>query len=163
MEPVQETSNGNLGLKIMFVVLFLVLVGELVYFFYIVPNKKIATNVVPTILPTRVPTLTPTLIPLTPTNPPTPVSLTAFPAKQEFQGKIIELDVFKVAQTSESGIGFSFKLEVNKEPIVFFFDKNKLSYIKVIDPSGKIISYKDLKIGQNIRLNNNLGKIDIFN
>ncbi|MEK7597232.1 MAG: hypothetical protein AAB441_01145 [Patescibacteria group bacterium] len=139
MEPVSDNSNINSILKIAFVILLLVLIGELTYFFYIIPNKKPTTKVIPTFAPTKAPT--PILI----TNKPV---ITLLP---EYQGRITELDIFKAISSSEAKIKFSFKLEEVKIPSVFFFDKNELENLKVIDSTGKIISYKDLKVGQNIR------------
>jgi len=51
MEPVSDNSNIiNSILRITFAILSLVLIAELTYFFYIVPNKKIVTNIAPTMV-----------------------------------------------------------------------------------------------------------------
>ncbi|MEK7597614.1 MAG: hypothetical protein AAB441_03125 [Patescibacteria group bacterium] len=141
MEPVSDNSNINSILKIAFVILLLALIGELTYFFYIVPNKKIATKVIPTLAPTLAPT---------------PVSFTPSPIKQEFQGKIVEVNTVKVAITPEVSKEFYLKVERDvkgvKDLFVISFDNNILSKTKVIDSEGKIISYKDLKIDQIIKI-----------
>lgn len=47
-----DNPDNSPKMKIIFVILFLFLIGELGYFFYIVPNKKIPTTIVPTLTPT---------------------------------------------------------------------------------------------------------------
>lgn len=124
-------------MKIIFVVLFLLLIGELVYFFYIIPNKKISINKV-------APTLTPTLAP-EPTKAPTPVSATTLPTKVEFQGKVIEVN-------EEFTIKVQGTINESKKQFDIIFDQELLSKTKITDLKGKTISYKELKIGQRVKV-----------
>ncbi|KKP61108.1 MAG: hypothetical protein UR56_C0016G0019 [Candidatus Roizmanbacteria bacterium GW2011_GWC2_34_23] len=152
MEPVSDNSNIiNSILRITFAILFLVLIAELTYFFYIVPNKKITTTIAPT--------LTPTPAPLIPTKSPTPISLTPSPTKQEFQGKIIKIKVDET-ETLPGGykpvlrLSIEKELEENKKMQIFnfAFSKEDIDRITIMDLTGKSISYKDLEIGQNIKI-----------
>ncbi|VVA44396.1 hypothetical protein CANDROIZ_660009 [Candidatus Roizmanbacteria bacterium] len=45
-----EVAAKDKKWKIALVILILILIGELTYFFYIVPNKKITTTIAPTIV-----------------------------------------------------------------------------------------------------------------
>ena len=151
-------SNNKLVLKIMFVVLFLALLGELGYIFVTTNKKSTTTFVIPTSGPTIIPTKI--LIPVS-ASPSVKTPIT------EYQGKIAELNVIKVTPTpGANNIEFSFRLEVNdgktKKPQIFFFDENELKLLKIIDSTGKAISYKDLKVGQNIRVNLRLIEINVL-
>ena len=134
-------SNNKLVLKIMFVVLFLALLGELGYVFMNL-NKKNSLIPLNTVIPT-IPTPTPTFIPIIITS--------------GYRGKITKLDVFNINPALKANkVAFSFTLAVdneeNKDPLIFFFYKNELTHMKVTDSTGKIISYKDMKVGQTITI-----------
>lgn len=133
------SSNNKLTLKIIFVVLFLALFGEMAYIFTTLNKKDLPRVFVPT------------------TDTPTPTSVPII-ITSEYRGKITKLDVFNVNSALKANkIVFSFTLafdnEEQKDPGIFFFYKNELDRIKVTDPVGKIISYKDLKVGQIITVN----------
>lgn len=134
IKPIEDNKEPviNVIMKITFVVLLLILIGGLGYIIT-TSNKKPVTKIIPTLTPT------PSIAQL-----------------QEFQGKIIELKTIKVSLAKEvNKIEFSFKLETNEKGVkktqVIFFNKQELETLKVIDSSEKIISYKDLKVGQNIK------------
>ncbi|EKE13911.1 MAG: hypothetical protein ACD_12C00759G0006 [uncultured bacterium] len=147
MEPVAIPSIEddkepviNVIMKITFVILLLTLIGGLGYIF-ITSNKKPTTKITPTKVSTRT----------------SPVSLTISPTKVEFIGKIIEMNTHTISPIPGfDNIGLSFKLEINegatKKPQLFFFEKNELNKLQIIDFVGKIISYEDLQVGQNIKL-----------
>lgn len=145
-DPDDKPDNSP-KMKIILVVLFLFLIGELVYFFYIVPNKKITTTIVPTLMPTP-----------EPTKAPTSVSPTTSPTKEELQGKIVGLE-FNNKNKSEIIIN----LEETKDELTlakknyyatkFLIDEEGLKKMKVLGLVGEPLTYKDLKIGQNIKVN----------
>lgn len=130
--------NNKLVLRIILIVLFLALFGELAYIFTTLNKKDL-----PNVFAPAVATPTPTSVPIIITS--------------EYRGKITKLDVFNVNPALKANkTVFSFTLafdnEEQKDPGIFFFYKNELDRIKVTDPTGKIISYKDLKVGQTITI-----------
>ena len=152
MEPVSDNSNIiNSILRITFAILFLVLIAELTYFFYIVPNKKVATNIISTPAPTLIPT--PTVIAK---KTPTP----SIALIQEFRGKIVKISLGELETLPgdyKSVLRLSIEGQKDKNTITrifdFAFSNEYLNKIKVIDLSDKPVSYNELKIGQNIKIN----------
>ena len=154
MEPVSDNSNIiNSILRITFAILSLALIAEFTYIFYIVPNKKVATTIAPTILLTLTPT--PTTIVNSTKKTPTP----SIPPMKEFKGKIVNIMINNIEVLSDGykpGLLLSLVDETDRHKasnrLNFAFKKEELNKIKVIDQTGKTISYTDLKIDQNIRM-----------
>lgn len=140
-----SSSKNSLGIKIMFVIFLLTLIAELIYFFYIVPNKKIIT----TIIPTAIPTIAEKIIsPATSNN-----------KAQEYQGKITKIIANNYELTSDvympilmfSIEGIS-KTSSESSSINFVFNKNEINKVIVKDNLKQNISYMDLKLGQYIKM-----------
>lgn len=66
------------------------------------------------------------------------------------QGKITATDILPPPPQVNPINYFSFKLQTDKEVLNFLFLESELKNIKMVDLLGKTISYKDLKVGQNI-------------
>lgn len=70
--------------------------------------------------------------------------------KQEHEGVIKQVNT----GVSEKVV-YSFLLQIDggeMTPQIFFFDKDELMEIKVIDISGQELTYMDLKVGQRVRI-----------
>ena len=139
-----SSSNNKLVLKIIFVALFLALLGELAYIFTTVNKKESSRLFVPAVA--------------TPTPTSFPIYLTS-----QYKGKITKLNLVNVDPAIKADkIVLSFVLEIDDEkkedPKVFFYYRSELKHMKVTDPTGKVISYKDLKVGQTITLDQKYGQ-----
>lgn len=127
-------------MKITFVLLLLILVGGLGYIFISskTSNKKISNNkVTPTLIPTKAPI--PSITPI-----------------QEFTGKIVKIEVSD-ENKQELILSLVEKSDKTITTIKFYFSINKagLKKMKIIGLTGENISYKNLKVDQNIKLNLN--------
>lgn len=70
--------------------------------------------------------------------------------KHEYEGMIKQVN----ANVSEK-VAYSFLLQIDggeMTPQIFFFDKDELMEIKVIDISGQEMTHMDLKVGQRVRV-----------
>lgn len=154
MEPVEETSNVNLGLKILFVILLLVLVGEIAYG---VMNSRKKNSSQPVISNNKLNKLTPALI-----NNKEDIN-----RMLEFKGEIISFEnetgaYFPLSHKTEWFLYLDIDTKDSKVKRLFSFDQNDLDSIKVTDSTGNVISYKELKIGQNILLNLNPVEVQLI-
>lgn len=146
MEPVEETSNVNLGLKILFAILLLVLVGEIAFGVMNSRKKNSKTSVA---TPTNI--ISSTKVEVTDKESATRIT--------NIQGKIIGFKningiLFPENYKPELFIYLSIKKEDRKKGTarLFAVDKNDLRNMSVTDNTGNIISYKDLEVGQNIKI-----------
>jgi len=179
MEPVSDNSNIiNSILRITFAILFLVLIAELTYFFYIVPNKKVAT----TIAPTKASNSLKITLPNKEVIFSEDLDISKILDTKELQrfdyffekkvadefymamylhGKIIGFEMDKNIKYMNFQPEFYLNLQNealgSKEVFTLAFSKEELKQTRVMDSKGKNITYKDIKIGQNVKI------IEIYN
>lgn len=139
-----QSSNNDLILKIIFVILAFIFIGEL---FFIIQDKKKFTNPI-TPIPYKkfITNVTPSIDP----NSNTDTTLLI-----DYKAKIIELNIFDIIPTPGAyNIELSIKLIVNEinEIRTLYFDKDGISHITVSNSLNNTISYKDLKKGDSIRV-----------
>jgi hypothetical protein len=177
----ESDPDNSLKMKVLLAVLSLALIGELIYFtqfsgikipfkfpelsftslFVFVDSLKKAPPK-PTIRPTSIPTKAPN---------PTTTEIKKLPTVLEFEGIITTINSIKIinsptsSESSENKIEFSFNLESGdtewaKQSKIFFFNKTELNTMKVFDTTGKIISYKDLKVDQTIKIIQKYGLVE---
>lgn len=154
-----DNPDNSLKMKIAFVVLLLILIGMIVYFTKFANKYPITALFIPSPTPYIFPTLTPTPAPtIIPTKTSAPVSLTTSPTKREFQGKIVKIEVDTsnpLPDSYEHKLLFSLEELGESKGITkfnFTFTEAGLNNLKVIDLTGEKISYKNLEVGQNIRI-----------
>ncbi|EKE14188.1 MAG: hypothetical protein ACD_12C00636G0003 [uncultured bacterium] len=145
--PVEDDKEPiiNVIMKITFVLLLLVLIGGLGYIIKS-SNKKPATKITPT--------LTPSPVIITEKDPTPPIAHI-----QEFTGEILEIRSTNIESLFD-GYNPEFIMSIKKTSnivkgplmINYAFDKKDLEKIQVKDSSGKIISYRDLIVGQNVKI-----------
>lgn len=147
------SSNNNLTLKIIFVILFLVLLGELGYVFVTVNKKNIATRVVPTSINTQnLDYLKPKVY---------EVLLVYF---DNYQKKTIDIlhsiteiegviAGFEEVNNSEQSVQKEIK-DKNKKGLyqLFFYKDNNNIEVHFSSSKAKNIYFKDLKIGQKVKI-----------
>lgn len=155
--------DNNPKLKIILVISSIILIGELIYFTKFsgikIPIKFPELSFVSLIR--FVDSLNPSPTP-TPTSTPTPTPTLKREDNdqiKEYQGKIILFDnSTNSANEEELYFNTSYspdgKIKIIKD---FFYNKSDLNFMKVINSNGEIISYKDLKVGQNIRITQKYG------
>jgi len=142
-------ENKNLILKAIFGLLVCGLIGELIYYAYVVKTSMKIVPVDEYVLPSQ---------------PPITEKLYIESAVGH-KGEIIELNEM-TPDSKVPKIEFSFQIEVNNagkmEYIVLYYSKAELDSLRVMDSSGEFISYNSLAIGQSVEISDDTLEIKIL-
>lgn len=138
-------QKNNLLLKIFFAFLIICLIGEIIYIFYTSQaNSSISSqsnnkNVVK---------ISPTIKYLQKVN-------------TTYEGIINKMNVIKPSPNDNNlnSVELSFTIDsagVNKKDTnTFFFKQSEMSFLRVLDHLDNLVDYKDLKVGQQIKISFN--------